>query len=261
MKTLAWLLLFFVGCIGIVIPSVYFWKAAHLPKLESELDLLKQMKDAVEGERMSFRMGQYSKQAGGFTYDKPDFSRLPRDLVALHISQLFCPTYFQTPREDGIKWSWRMFSGAVFHKGPIGDGRCERYFALRIAEEIGINRPLERDIAANKIHSFLQKDQLVAYALSGNGFQRAVVGVDAASETLFNKQVDSLQLSQLAELSMALQPLELWDDLIDCKNPSSLRQTRDNVLQLLSDQALVTEDRAKSAEAQPLTCTRSTAQQ
>jgi hypothetical protein len=257
-KTLAWLLLFAFGCFGIAIPAVYFWKASHVPKLDSEFDLQILMRTAVEGERMSLRMGQASRQAGGFNFERPDFSKIPRDLVALHISQLACPSYFQTPREEGLAWSWRMFAGALFRKGSKGDGRCERYFSLRIAEEIGIFRGLERDIAANKIHRFLQKDQLVAYALAGNVFDRAVVGLEAASRGLFKARPDELNLAQLAELSLALPPVDGWWDLAYCHNPAGLRQLRDGVLNMLADQALTTEDRAKTASNLPLTCTTTT---
>src|SRR6476619_7039299 len=97
-----------VAVVGIVIQCVYFYVASQLPPLDTVFDLQKLLKFNIEGERMSVKMGLAAKENGGIEYEPPDFAHLPKDLVAVYISQRGCPTYFQTPREEGGKWLWRM---------------------------------------------------------------------------------------------------------------------------------------------------------
>lgn len=255
MKTLLWFLVIAVLTIGIVFPSIYFYSAAGLPPLESEFDLEKLMKHSVEGERMSLKMGQYNREKGG-AFERPDFTRLPKELVALYISQLSCPSFFQTPREEGFKWGWRLVLGSTINAAPRGDGRCERFMALDVAAEIGIEDGIARTIAGHRLHQFLQKDQLLAYDLEGLYFDRAVVGVTDAAQVLFRKRLDQLSLAEEAELILALPINGFWDDLHQCKNPSVLRQNRDSALALVGQQSLIPEDRVKNAQLAPLACTR-----
>jgi len=240
----------------VVAPLMVFWASRQLPPLNSEFDLEKLMRLSVEGERMSLKLGVIGKKDKTITYQRPDFSRLPNDFVALYISQLNCPTYFQTPREEGFKWSWRMFLGRYLKSHPEGDGRCERYLGLRIAEEIGIPDGLQRDLAASRIHGFLQKDQLVAYELSGTVFDRGIVGPDDAAVELFNKHLDQLPLAQLGELGIALPMNGYYYDMLECRNPAGLRESRDGVLGMMVTHGLLAEDRYKTAWSQPITCSR-----
>jgi len=226
-----------------------------VPKLDSEFDLEKQMKLSVEGERMSLKLGLYSKDKGGIAYERPDFSKLPKEFVAMFLSQIGCPTYFQTPREEGTAWTRRMFL-AYFGFFRPGDGECERQLGMQVAEEIGITGNAEQNIAASRLHEFLQKDQLLAYAIAGMVFDRAVVGPDAASKVLFDKPLDELQLSEISELALALPQNGFFDELHECKNPSLLRQARDGILGRLAKQGLVPEERAKNAQLMPMACLR-----
>jgi hypothetical protein len=244
-----WIGLFALGLVGVVVPVLYQQLSAELPSLESEADLRVQLwRPASTGGADSLDPGRRRTEA-------PDFARLPRDLVAAYVSQTGCPAYFQSGREDGLPWLWRMFSG-VWGIEPAGDGRCERLFAVRIAGSLGLGRGPSQWVAANKIHRLLQKDELIAYDLSAVAFESSVVGVDAAAQTLFSKELNGLQLSEIAELMLALPPYELYDELKKCRNASLIRQSRDYLLSTLVTHALVPSDRVGSAQSHPVACTR-----
>jgi hypothetical protein len=248
--------LFLSGLAGVVIPLTYLYTASKLPPLESEFDVEKQLKHSIEGERMSLRAGQYEKSPRPLTFTRPDFSRLPKDLVALYIRHMGCPRYFQTPREDGPSWAWRLFVGVTTGSTPPGDGGCERILAMRIAGALGIQGNLPQSVAAHRIHSFMQKDQLIAYDLAALYFERGIVGVEDAAFTLFGRELSELQLSELAELQLALPPFGYYHDLKVCRNATVIRQNRDMLLEDLAGWKLVSEDRARNAIAQPVYCTK-----
>nr|WP_211194747.1 transglycosylase domain-containing protein [Pyxidicoccus fallax] len=245
-----------LGLAGVFIPLTYLYTASKLPPLDSEFDVEKQLKHSIEGERMSLRAGQYQKNPRPITFTRPDFSRLPKDLVALYIRHMGCPRYFQTPREHGPAWAWRLFAGVTVGAKPQGDGACERILAMRIAHALGIYDNLRQSVAAHRLHSFMQKDQLIAYDLSAIYFERGIVGVEDAAHTLFGRELSELQLSELAELQLALPPFGYYEDLKVCRNPTVIRQNRDMLLEDLAGWKLVGEDRARNAIAQPVFCTR-----
>ncbi|WNG43701.1 hypothetical protein F0U60_06010 [Archangium minus] len=253
MKTLLWLVLFLIGLAGVALPAVYIHAASKLPQLETEFDLEKQLRHSIEGERMSLVAGTFDRSRST-AYKKPEFLHLPKDLVALYIAQLGCPTYFQTPREDGPKWAWRLFSMVAFGTEPPGDGRCERLLAVRLAVALGIQGALQQTVAANRLHSFLQKDQLIAYDLSALYFDRGVVGVEDAAFKIFGRELNTLQLPQLAELALTLPPHFMYADTAVCRNASLIRQNRDVLLSDLAGYKLVTEERARTAMSQPTVC-------
>jgi membrane peptidoglycan carboxypeptidase len=78
--------------------------------------------------------------------------------------------------------------------------------------------------------------------------------VDDAAYKLFGKELDALELSQLAELSLTLPPHGFYDPAVQCRNESMIRQNRDVLLADLADSKLVTVERARNAMAQPVTC-------
>lgn len=243
-----------LGLAGVLIPLTYLYTASKLPQLESEFDVDKLLKHSIEGERMSLRAGQFERNPRPITFNRPDFSRLPKDLVALYIRHMECPRYFQTPREDGAAWAWRLFVGATMGTAPPGEGGCERLLAMRIAQGLGISGNLQLTVAAHRLHAFMQKDQLIAYDLAILYFERGVVGVEDAAFTLFKKELNELQFQELAELQLALPPFYRYWDIRQCKNPTVLRQDRNMLLEDLAGWKLVSEDRARNAMLEPLGC-------
>ncbi|MFP2963403.1 transglycosylase domain-containing protein [Myxococcus sp. 1LA] len=256
MKSLLWIILFLLGLAGVVIPLTYLYTASKLPPLESEFDVEKQLKHSIEGERMSLRAGQSQRNPRPITFVRPDFSKLPKDLVALYIRHMECPRYFQTPREDGPAWTWRLFVGATLGTAPPGDGACERLLAMRIAAALGIEGTRERSVAAHRIHTFMQKDQLIAYDLSIIHFERGIVGVEDAALELFGRELGELKLEELAELQMALPPFSDYYGIKICKNPTELRKFRNQLLEDLASWRLVGKERALAAMDKPMACAR-----
>lgn len=256
MRILLWiaLLLLLVG--GIVAPTTYFYTVSTLPPLENEFDLERHLRNYVEGDRMSVQLGMAARDRAGVAYTRPDFAKLPKDLVAFYIDSWDCPNFFQTPRETGSAWSWRVFSAYFLDRHPPGDGRCEWQLANQLAWSIRIRGGLRQALAASKIHAFLSKDQLVAYDLSSISFDRAVVGVEDASHVLFKKPLEALTLSELAELELTLPPNGFWPEVSRCRSPSQIRHGRDYLLGRLARHGLIPEDRAKGAQAAPVACTR-----
>jgi hypothetical protein len=248
-----WLLLFVVALIGLALPLSYLYVSSQLPRLESPRDVELLLRLNVEGERMSLRQGTSEKPVV-YKYVHPEFSQLPKDLVALYLSQRGCPTYFQTPKEEGARWGWRMLAGLFLGLELEGNGFCERLFAMRLAEEAGAATSLQKAVATHKIHAALQKDELIAYHLSALYFDRGVVGVDDASRVLFKRELASLNLPELAEFILALPPHGFYDDIRICKNASLIQRSRDMLLVLLARDGLVSEQRAREAEAMPVKC-------
>jgi len=254
-KAIIWIVLFLLGLAGVLLPVSYLYNASKLPTMDSEFDVEKQLKHSIEGERMSLVAGMYVKPDRPLTFNRPDFTRLPKDLVAIYITQMGCPRFFQTPREDGAAWAWRLFQGVTVGGEPPGDGACERLLAFRLAWKLGVRDSTELAVAANKLHAFLQKDQLIAYDLAIIGFERGVVGVDDATYKLFGKELDKLSLSELAELQLALPPYGYYNDLKTCQNPVIMKQNRDLILKYTADAELLSQEKVNNAMAQPVSCT------
>lgn len=254
MKTLFWLSLFLLGLTGVMLPISYLYLSSKLPSMESEFDIEKQLKHSIEGERMSLWSGMYVKPDRPITFNRPDFTRLPKDLVAIYITEMGCPTYFQTPREDGLPWAWRLFVGALTGNPLNGDGSCERVLALRIARKLGVKEPYQLAVAAHKIHSFLQKDQLLAYDLATQHFERGIVGVEDVSLKMFGKELDKLALSELAELQLILPPYGYYYELRTCHNAPLIKGNRDSIIAGIANWELITAEKAKNAIAQPVSC-------
>jgi hypothetical protein len=253
-RTLFWLFLFLLGLAGVMLPISYLWLSSKLPTMESEFDIEKQLKHSIEGERMSLVSGMYVKPDRPITFNRPDFTRLPKDLVAMYITEMGCPTYFQTPREDGPKWAWRLFHGALIGGHLEGDGACERLLSLRIARKLGVKEPYQLAVAAHKIHSFLQKDQLLAYDLAIMQFERGIVGVEDVSLKVFEKELEKLSLSELAELMLILPPYSFYYEMTTCQNAPLIKGNRDSVIANIANWELITPEKAKNAIAQPVAC-------
>jgi hypothetical protein len=240
----------------LLVPIIYLWVGAGLPPLDSEFDLERILKHDIESDRKSIQLGQYEKSKDPIDFDRPDFAKLPKNLVAFYITERGCPTYFQTPREDGYAWGKRVLLGVFGIEPEDSDGWCEHVFADQIARRIGAKEKLERAVAMHKIHRFLKKDGLVAYDLHTVRLDPGVIGVEAGSKALFHKPLSELTLSELAEYTLALPPHGYWEQMKACQNPILIKQNRDVVIDNLRRVSLVPEDLARAAMRQPVACTR-----
>lgn len=253
MRSVVWIALFLLGVTGVVVPSVYLHTASQLPRLESEYDLELLLRFSIEGERLTVRRGRYEHEERSRAFVKPEFSRLPKDLIALYISQLGCPGYFRSPREQGPRWAWRLMA-STGDVGIEGDGRCEQYFASRIAQAAGVQGELETTVAANKLHAFLSKGELVAWDFASMKFERGVIGVEDAAWELYRKPLEKMSLSELAEFTLAMPVHGYYPQLKECKNASLIKQNRDFILGRLEEQGLASAAKVKDALAAPVAC-------
>ncbi len=254
MRRLLWIGLFLLGLAGVTLPLVYLYGANQLPPLESELDLERLLRTDVEGALANARVGHFaSKEDRKIAYARPQFSVLPQDLLALYLSGFGCEDFFRQPRESKLRWHWRLLM-QLFQKPVEGGGRCEALFARRLARRIGAEPGLQLWVAADKIRSMLQKDQLIAYDLSAIEVAEGVIGVEAIATDLFRRPLAKLKLSELAELELVLPPLGYYRTLHDCQNPSLIQENRNHLLEALVSSTLVPEARVKPALAEPVFC-------
>jgi len=222
-------------------------------QIESELDLETLLRQSIESDRQSVQYNKRIADRENVKWPKPDFAKLPKNLVASYITEWDCPTYFQTPREDGWPWLKRVLNSV---RGPLGDGdgKCELIFARRLASRLRAESSSQLAVMAFNVHRYLKKDQLVAYDLHTMQFDQGVIGVEAASRHLMQKELLDLSLAELTELQLGIPPYNLWEDLTLCSNASQIRLARDRLLENLINVSLIPEEQGKAAMAQPVRC-------
>jgi membrane carboxypeptidase/penicillin-binding protein len=253
LRALLWISVVMSALVVVLIPIVYLYTGTKLPQLESEFDLERVLRQSIESERRSALMGQFDKSKQKIDFKRPDFTRLPKNLVATYITERGCPTYFQSPREDGWPWTKRQLLG-LFNIEPNGDGWCEQVFGGNLGYRIGAKGQLEVAVATHKIHRFLKKDTLIAYDLHSIRLAPGVIGVEDGARELFKKPLMELNLAEIAEFALALPPNGFWDPLHACQNPTLIRQARDQVIQRLQMVSLIPESEARAAQNQPVAC-------
>jgi membrane carboxypeptidase/penicillin-binding protein len=255
LRALLWISVVFAALTVLLTPIVYFYTSTKLPSLESEFDLERILRASIESERRSLLLGMFDKQKDPIDFKRPDYVRLPKYLVAAYITERGCPTYFQSPREDGFPWAKRQVLG-LFRIEPGGDGWCEQLFAANLAMRVGAKGSLEITVGSHKIHRFLKKDTLIAYDLHSVRLAPGIIGVEDGSKALFKKPLSELTLAEIAEYALALPPHGYWDQMTKCQNPTLIRQARDSVIRDLQMVSLIPESEARTATAQPVACLR-----
>lgn len=239
----------------ILVPAVWLRTAANLPnEIESANDIEMHLRQSIESERQSEELRKPVNSRADVTWPRPDFARLPKLLIASVITQTGCPTYFESPREDGWPWTKRL-AASMNNRIIDGDGACELIFARRIAEYLQAKDALPKLVAADRVHRFLKKEELVSFCLEAEPFfERGVIGVDAISRRVLGKPVSGLSLAEIAELQLALAPLGFQETLFDCKDRGMIKTSRDRVLSELAMVGHITDEEAKREMAKPLTC-------
>lgn len=253
LRPLFWISTLFAAMLAVIVPAAYFYTSASLPQLDTEFDLLRVLKQPIESERRSMQMNKYDKNKDPVEFLRPDIANYPKEMVAFYITERGCPTYFQSPREEGWPWAKRMM-GSFFGMEFDGDGWCEKLFADNIARRVGAKGSLEQVVAAHKIHRFLKKDGLVAYDLATTPVEDGIVGPEAIAKMLFQKKLPDLTLAELAELQLAMPPHGYYVQVKLCMNPNLLRQNRDILLERLGLAGMTAMDKAEIAKQAPVAC-------
>ena len=253
LRAFLWIGVVIAAIVVVLTPILYLYTSTKLPQLDSEFDLERILRQSIESERRSALMGQYEKARQPIDFKRPDFARLPKNLVAAYITERGCPTYFQSPREDGFPWTKRQLLGLV-NVEPRGDGWCEQVFGGNLSARIGAKGSLEMTVATHKIHRFLKKDTLIAYDLHSVRLAPGIIGVEDGARELFKKPLAELNLAEIAEYALALPPNGYWEQMRACQNPTLIRQARDQVIQRLQMVSLIPESEARAAQTRPVAC-------
>lgn len=254
MKALLVLVLTFLLIAGIALPAFYLRASADLPPIDTEYDIEHGLRTGIEGERRALRklMGAGPE---ALAWPRPSLALLPRELVLLFLAQSGCPNFFQTTRESSVAWSWRAINAHFFKRRvPGNDDACDWRFAGHLTTHLHISDRAQRNVASHRIRAALQRDQLVAYDLSALPIEPGYFGIADAAELLLHKKMDQMSLANLAELALALPPNQFYEEVRSCENPILLRKARDKLLSRMADAGIVTEERAKQAQAQALAC-------
>lgn len=253
-KLTLWLTLLGAITFGVVVPGTWLYTAANLQnQIESENDVEIHLRQSIESERNSVMIGRPASARQSVKWEKPDFSRLPKHLIAFYITATGCPDYFRSPREEG--WPWLKRLGASLQNRMLdGDGACELIFARNLARRLNMKTELQIAVAADRVHRFLAKDQLVAFDLHSMWFERGIIGVEMASQVVMQKPLTQLNLAELAELQLAIPPWGFWDDIKDCRNAAKIKEARDSLLQQLAAVGHISDEMARTSISQPVRC-------
>lgn len=239
---------------GIALPILWLSTAAHLPqRLDSADDIEVHLRKWIESERQGVEASKDARLRTPVAWPRPEFRRLPRGLTALFVDSIGCPGFIGSLKEEGPAWAWRLGAGALRRRLP-GDGACELMLSQALATRLGAESALEMLVASDRIHRFLTKEEMVAYALESMRFERGLIGIDAASRRLFGRPLSALSLAELAELQLAIEPHEYWKEVAQCRSPLQLRAARDALLSSLASAGLATTSEVAAATKQPLGC-------
>ena len=253
-KMLLGLLIFAALIAFVFVPGVYLYTLAKITNpIDSGADIERYLRQSIESERQSVELPKSPRDRRPVTWPHPDFSKLPKHLVALYITTTGCPSYFQSPREEGWPWNRRLLGG-LQNRILDGDGACELIFARNLARRLELKSDLQLAVGADRIHRFLRKDELVAFDLHSMWFDHGIIGVERASEELMQKPLTDLTLSELAELQLAIPPWGFWDDIKECRGEGKIREARDSLLSELAEWGHISDEMARSAMTQPIRC-------
>ena len=110
------------------------------------------------------------------------------------------------------------------------------------------------DLTARTIAQKLSEIWKVQVIADNRTGASGVIGVEAASRYLMQKELLDLSLAELAEFQLAIPPYNLWNEVKLCSNAAQLKLGRDSLLQNLINVALISEEQGKAAMAQPVRC-------
>ena len=238
----------------VFVPLAWLRAVDSLPAaLESKYDIELQLRQRIESERKAAQGGKFQQEKVSVAWPTPDFTHLPKDLVALYINALGCPNFFGTPQEQGFEWNKRLFN-SLRGVGGSGNGRCELNVSRHLAELLGAKTTMEFGVAADRVHRFLKKDELIAFDLETMNFGGGVIGVHAAAKALMKKDLEELNLAELAEFYLVMPPYDLWAAVSTCQNAALIRTNRDGLLLQLRKSGLITADAEREAREQMPRC-------
>ena len=255
LKSLVWLSLLLVASVGVLLPTAWFYTVSKLPNsVESAADIELALRVSIEGERQATQSPLHASVRKQIKWERPELSQYPQRVINAFIGATGCPTYFKTKKEEGNPYFKRELDKLVNGRDSRGDGACELILSRMLARKLGAATSLQIAVAADRIHSFLSKEELVTFNLASIRFDDGVIGVAEGSRVLMQRELSALTDAEAAELQLAIPPLDYWDELWECKNAGVVREARDTFIARLAQQGLLAEADARTATAAPVRC-------
>lgn len=255
LKSLVWLSLVFFGSVAVILPAAWFYTVSKLPNaVESEADIELALRQSIESERQATQSPLHVSVRKQIKWERPELSQYPEKVVNAFIGATGCPTYFKTPKQIGTPYFKRELDKMISGRDSMGDGACELILSRMLARKLGAGTSLQVAVAADRIHEFLNKEQLVTFNLATIRFDDGVIGVAEGSRVLMQRELNELSFAEAAELQLAIPPLDYWDELWECKNAGVVREARDTFIARLVQQNLIGESDARTATAQQVRC-------
>jgi membrane peptidoglycan carboxypeptidase len=111
-----------------------------------------------------------------------------------------------------------------------------------------IQRKIKELVIAMKLENSLSKDQIFENYLNTIYFGRGSYGVQTASQQYFNRNVNQLNLSQMAIIASILRSPGFYDPVLSKENEERLQRRFQYVIDGMLEQKWITEAQAKSAK-------------
>jgi penicillin-binding protein 1A len=118
-----------------------------------------------------------------------------------------------------------------------------------IGNKVSLNRKLREAMTAVQIEKTYTKDEILAYYLNTVYFGKGAYGVEAASQTYFNKSANGLSLDECALLVGILKSPSNYDPV---ENPDAALKRRNLVLNEMSEADFITSERLQLLSKDPI---------
>ncbi|MFB0611552.1 penicillin-binding protein 1A [Aurantiacibacter poecillastricola] len=120
---------------------------------------------------------------------------------------------------------------------------------ILVGNEYSVTRKLREIILATRIEDVLSKEQIITLYLNEIPLGRRSYGVQAAARAYFDKDVDELELHEMAYLAILPRAPEVYSRQA---NYDTARARRNWVLAQMEDNEFITPEEMRTAQAQPL---------
>ncbi len=226
----------------------WFWLAHDLPDAETLLDYEPNLPTVVRGIDGEI-VHRYERERR----IELDYRDLPQQLLNAYVSA-----------EDETFWSHNGIDAGGFVNAVIdyisklgsderakGGSTITQQVAknILVGNEYSITRKLREMILATRIEGVLEKEEIITLYLNEIPLGRRSFGVQAASLAYFDKDVDELELHEMAYLAILPRAPEEYSRTA---NFGIAQDRRNLVLSQMEDNGYISEDEMRTAQAQPL---------
>ncbi|APE28856.1 penicillin-binding protein 1A [Aurantiacibacter gangjinensis] len=120
---------------------------------------------------------------------------------------------------------------------------------ILVGNEYSVTRKLREMVLATRIEDVLSKEEIITLYLNEIPLGRRSYGVQAAARAYFDKDVDELELHEMAYLAILPRAPEVYSR---SANFDTAKRRRDMVLTQMEDNGFITAQQMQSAQSQPL---------